>query len=103
MMSLSQSTGINFLIVKRGQHLKHLTVLTVMFVPKRKRLKIMRKCVKRSASESFNQLDLKSLIELFMKKKQTKYTSPLVMSMQNYLTKAALCVEMEFKDSEEKL
>lgn len=53
-------------------------VLAMMFIPKRKKVKITRKSMKRSAEESFNQRGRKSSIGLFIKKKQTKCTAPLV-------------------------
>ena len=51
--------------------LKHLTVLTWMFLPKRKETKMTRKKMKRSVSENFSQLSRKSSSWIVMRNKQT--------------------------------
>ena len=51
--------------------LKHLAVLTWMFLPKRKETKMTRKKMKRSVSENFSQLSRKSSSWIVMRNKQT--------------------------------
>lgn len=92
--------SLHKLTFERDQHLKYLMVLTMMLFSKKKKNDSYNKNFETKHIGKFHPAWLKTLIGLFMKKKQTKCAAPPVKSSQQ---KQPNVHWMEFKDSEGKL